>query len=338
MNKICIVGGGFVGLTSAAYFSDQGFKTVVVDLDQDKINKILDTNKAPFFEPGLDEIIKKNISKTLFFTSNLADAIHDSNIVYVCVGTPVSESGKIDLFYIEKVSEDIGKCLSENNEKKTVVIKSTVVPGTTNGIVKKTLEFFSGKKCGEDFFLAMNPEFLREGSAVWDTYNPDRIIMGSEQLDVSEKLTQLFLGTDSQKIFHTNTETAEISKYCSNSFFALLISFSNEIAKLCETLPNVDSRDVFETLYNDRRVNVVTDTQSYKPELISYLWPGIGYGGSCFPKDILALENFASEQGLDLHILKGISQTNQAQTEHQLGRFLETYSLSKVGLLSHSPP
>ena len=337
MNKICIVGSGFVGLVTGAYFSDQDHLVHVVDSDSAKVSKINNEKKAPFFEPGLNDILKKNLGKNLILTNNLKNSIAESNEIFICVGTPVSPSGAIDLHYIDSVTKEIGLCLSKIKEFKTIIIKSTVIPGTTGSIVKNNLEKYSKKIAGKDFGIAMNPEFLREGSAVVDTYNPDRIIVGANNEEIAKKVLSLYASNDNTDYFITSLETAEISKYCSNSFFAMLISFANEISKICELFPSVDSRDVFESLYSDRRIKKTIDNNNNSfPELISYLWPGIGYGGSCFPKDILALENFAKKNSIDLPIISGISITNKNQTNHLVNKFIKTVKPKKIGILGLS--
>jgi len=290
--NICVVGTGYVGLVSGVCFSDLGNYVTCVDLDEKKI-EILKQGKSPIYEPGIEELIKKNSHENrLFFTTDLESAMEDAQIIIIAVGTPRKVNGEADLTYIEKVAESIGRYIKEY---KVVVTKSTVPVGTGK-IVK---ELIAQHANGVQFDVASNPEFLREGSAIYDTLNMERAVIGVESEQAAKLLTELHKPL-TNNIVRTNIETAEMIKYASNAFLATKISFINEIANLCELL-GADVTKVAEGMGYDKRIGK------------AFLQAGIGYGGSCFPKDTSALVAIAEQAGYNFRIVKDVEQVNKEQ-------------------------
>ncbi|WAI01192.1 UDP-glucose dehydrogenase family protein [Methanogenium organophilum] len=296
--KISVIGCGYVGAITGACLADLGNEITLVDVDQTKIDAI-NTSCSPIFEPGLDELLQKNHQR-IIATKDLKTAVLNSNISFICVGTPSKDDGSIDLGYIESVSKEIGCALRNKDSFHTVVVKSTVFPGTSDNIVAQNIERESGKKLHTDFGIVSNPEFLREGVAVDDFFNADRIILGTSDTKSRQNIEELYSSFDCPKYF-TDTKTAEMIKYVSNAFLATKISFANEIGNLCKKI-SIDSRDVFDGVGLDKRINP------------AFFNSGIGFGGSCFPKDVMALIKGAEDQfGEHAHILKSVIAVNNEQ-------------------------
>ncbi|WP_010197226.1 UDP-glucose dehydrogenase family protein [Bacillus sp. m3-13] len=290
--NICVIGTGYVGLVSGVCFSDIGNKVTCVDIDENKISN-LKKGIIPIYEPGLEELVLKNIKENrLSFTTQLDNALDEADVVLIAVGTPPKENGEADLRFVEAVATSIGKNL---NGYKVIVTKSTVPVGTGKW-VKGIIEKEAGNS---NFDVASNPEFLREGSAIYDTMNMERAVIGVESDKAKEVLTEL------HKPFNTNIvvadiETAEMIKYAANAFLATKISFINEIANICE-LVGADVTKVAEGMGYDNRIGK------------AFLAAGIGYGGSCFPKDTNALINIAANVGYNLRIVKDVENVNAMQ-------------------------
>jgi len=294
--NICIIGTGYVGLVGAAIFSEWGNKVVGVDKDQNKINRIK-AGEMPIYEPGLAEVVLKNIrEERLSFVTSLPEGIKDAEIVFVCVGTPQSDSGAADLSAVWEVAREIAANL---NGYKVIAIKSTVPIGT-NERVKKIIKenLFSNI----DFDVASNPEFLREGSSVEDMRNPDRTVLGSDSPRALEILKSLFshLG---KPIVECNLRSAEMIKYASNAFLATKISFINEMGQVCERA-GADVSVVAKGMGLDKRIGP------------NFLSAGVGYGGSCFPKDVAALYKTSTDQDYDFNLVRGVMTVNKMQKEH----------------------
>lgn len=292
--NIGIVGSGYVGLVTGACLAELGNNVTLVDVDEEKVKKI---NKkiAPIYEEGLEEILKKNSIKATTDYNELANA----NAIFICVGTPSKESGDIDLRYIKQASESIGKVIKNSDDKKVIIVKSTVLPGTTEGVIIPEIEKSSGKKNKEHFSVAVNPEFLREGKAVHDFFNPDRIVIGVGDEFAKEKLLEIYKDFKCRKII-TNLRTAEMIKYASNAFLACKISFANELGNICKEM-GIDSYEVFDAVGLDKRIGR------------EFLNTGIGFGGSCFPKDTKALLSLAGRLNYNARILKAVIETNEEQ-------------------------
>jgi UDPglucose 6-dehydrogenase len=297
--KISVIGTGYVGLCTGVGFAIKGHNVICVDIDEKKI-KMINSGKSPIYEPLLDGYLKKVLKEKRFeATKDIDYAIKKTDISFISVGTPSRPDGSIDLRYIEQASKDIGNALKNKNDYHIVVVKSTVLPGTTENVVKKNIEKFSLKKAGKDFGLAMNPEFLREGKALEDFLNPDRIVIGGFDKKSTNFIEKLYEKFDAP-ILKTDIKTAEMIKYASNAFLAAKISLINEIGNICKKL-GIDTYEVAKGIGYDKRIGD------------KFLNSGIGYGGSCFPKDVKALISKAKEIGYDPKILKDVISVNEKQ-------------------------
>ena len=296
--NISVIGTGYVGLTTAVGFAVQGHKVYCVDIDRNKIDMIR-SGKAPIYEENLEENLKEVLDKGLLIpTTDLSSAINDTDISFICVGTPSDKDGAIDLKYIYSASEDAARILKDKDGYHVFIIKSTVVPGTTEKALE-TIEKVSGKKCGPDFGMCMTPEFLQEGKAMQDFFDPSRVVIGSSDEKALDKVRQLYKDTDAP-IVECDLKTAEMIKYASNSLLAAKISFSNEIGNICKKL-DIDTYKVMEGVGLDTRINA------------AFLNAGCGFGGSCFPKDVKALIAKAKELGCPAKLLDEVISTNERQ-------------------------
>lgn len=288
---ISFIGHGYVGLVTAAVFADLGNTVWVVGRTKEKIER-LKKGKAPFYEPGLEELVKRNVGAgRLLFTLDYREAVVPSEIIFICVGTPPKKTGEADLSSVFTAAESVGKAMVGY---KVVVTKSTVPPGT-NKKVAKILERV--KPDGASFAMASVPEFLREGTAIRDTLHPDRVVIGTTSKRAEELLLELHTSIDGKKVL-CNLETAELIKYASNSLLSTKISFANAIAFLSEKV-GADAEKVLEGVGLDKRLGR------------SFLYPGVGYGGSCFPKDVSALIAIAKEYGYNFSILRAVEEVNK---------------------------
>jgi len=297
--KISIIGTGYVGLSTGVGFAVKGNEVVCVDVIPEKVNMI---NKgiSPIYEPSMNEKLMEVLDKGLIeATSDLKKAVMATHISFISVGTPSREDGSIDLKYIKEVSKQIGEVLRNKEGYHVIVVKSTVVPGTTENVVIKNLEEHSGKKAGEDFGVCMNPEFLREGKALEDFLNPDRIVIGSIDKRSGDALEELYKNFNAP-ILRTDLKTAEMIKYASNAFLATKISFANEIGNICKKL-GIDVNEVMKGVGMDHRISPY------------FLNAGAGFGGSCFPKDVKALINKAKELGYEPKLLEQTIEVNEKQ-------------------------
>lgn len=308
--KIVVIGTGYVGLVTGISLAILGHNVICVGRNKLKIEQI-NQGKSPFYELGLDDLLQKVLSKKIFrATDNFKEALFDTEIIIIAVGTPTVKD-KIDLSAIKKVSRQIGEELKRNEKYQVVVIKSTVVPTTTEKVVKTIIEKYSGKKAG-DFGLCMSPEFLREGNAVSDATNPDRIVIGQYDERSGKQFAKVYSKVLCPKIF-TNLATAEMTKYAANALLATLISYSNEIARICEAVHGVDAVDVWKGVHLDSRLSPKIDNKIITPGIVSYILSGCGYGGSCFPKDTKALANFAKSLGTDAKLIDSVIEINNTQ-------------------------
>jgi len=305
--KLSAIGAGYVGLVSAVCFADQGYEVILSTEDPEKA-RLISQGVAPFYETGLEGTLKKVLdSGKLRVTLGREDAVLNSDVTFIAVGTPSRADGSIDLAYIRGSSAKIGAALQKKTDYHLVVVRSTVVPGTTEESVKPTIEKHSGKKAGADFGLVMQPEFLRQGSAIYDTMNPDRIIVGEHDPKSGETLENIYKMFYKEKlppILRMNLASAEMIKYASNAFLATKISFINEIANICEKVPGVDVAKVAEGMGLDQRIGK------------SFLQAGAGFGGSCFPKDVSAILAFAKAHRYEPRILKSVLEVNNDQASH----------------------
>jgi len=301
--RITILGCGYVGLVTGACFADKGNKVYCIDVDPKKV-EMINNSKSPIYEPGLDEILKRNIKNgnlTTLTTNEFYLKKITTEASFICVPTPSNKDGSINLKFIKNASRDLGKYIKNLNDYHVVTVKSTVVPGTTLNIALPILERYSGKKVGKNFGLCMNPEFLREGTAIEDFTNTDKIVIGSIDKKSSDVLEKLYESWKKEiPRIKVNLKTAEMIKYAQNSFLATKISVINEIANICQK-SGVDAKDVAYAIGLDPRIN---------PKFLNF---GAGYGGSCFPKDVKALIAKAERIGYNPRLLKSVEKINQKQ-------------------------
>jgi UDPglucose 6-dehydrogenase len=292
--RIAVVGTGYVGLVAAACFAETGNKVWGIDNDQRKLTA-LTAGRMPIYEPGLQELVSRNRGEgRLLFTHDLAEAVRDALVVFIAVGTPEGENGSADLHYVLEVARDIGRAM---NGYKVVVDKSTVPVGTAERVRDAIREVTS-----HPFSAVSNPEFLKQGAAVADFLKPDRVVVGTSDAHAAELMQELYapFTRTGAPIIITDAASAEMCKYTANALLACRISFMNEVANLCE-LVGADVEQVRRAVGADRRIGS------------SFLFPGIGYGGSCFPKDVKAMLRFAGEKGYDFGLLRATEQVNQQQ-------------------------
>lgn len=314
--RVSIIGTGYVGLVTGVCMAEKGHDVVCVDLDEARVHTIR-AGRSPIFENGLEQLLKKNIDNRMTATTNLEQAVLESDITIIAVGTPF-DGHQIDLQYIERVCEQIGRALQHKHDYHLVLVKSTVVPGTTDGVVRTRLEQFSGKRVGDNFGLGMNPEFLREGAAVDDCMHPDRIVLGGIDEKSHATMAKLYEVFGSVDTVFVDTKTAEMIKYTANALFATLISFSNEMANLSATL-DIDAKDVMRGVYLDKRLAPIAENGDRMfPSFISYLDAGCGFGGSCFPKDVKAIIACAELVGSPVPILKAVIDVNEMQPQKMI--------------------
>jgi UDPglucose 6-dehydrogenase/GDP-mannose 6-dehydrogenase len=315
--KVSVIGTGFVGLVTCVCFAEKGHQVWGVDVDRAKVD-LINGGVSPIYERGLEELLKKHIGVRLQATTDLSGAVQESDLSLIAVGTPF-DGTHIDLTYIKTVSRQIGEVLKTKSGFHTVVVKSTVVPGTTDEVVTPILEEASQKKAGVDFGVGMNPEFLTEGEAVHDFMLPDRIVLGGMNqatIDMQAKLYESFVGVD---VLRTNNKTAEMIKYASNGLLATMISFSNELASICAALPGADIVDVLKGVHLSRYLRVKRPNgESYAPDIMSFLGAGCGFGGSCLPKDVKALVAHGTQAGVDMQLLDAVLRLNEQQPKRVL--------------------
>lgn len=309
--KISVIGTGYVGLVSGACLAERGNSVTCVDVRPEVVHEI-NAGRPPIHESGLDDLLSMiRNNGTLVATTDAHNAVHASEVTLICVGTPTVD-GHMDISQITAAAEVIGEALANKNGYHVVAVKSTVLPGTTEGPVKEAIERRSGKKVGDGWGLCMNPEFLREGRAVEDFRVPDRIVVGATDKKTAEEFLKIYADFTCPKLV-TTPRTAEMIKYVSNSLLATMISFSNEIANLCSALPGVDACQVWKGVHLDRRLTPVNGQGRGPAGVTEYLWHGLGFGGSCFPKDVAALRGFGQAVGEQTRILDAVLQINEDQ-------------------------
>jgi UDPglucose 6-dehydrogenase len=309
--KISVIGTGYVGLPAGAGFAKHGHDVKCVDIDEEKVEKI-NNGECPIYEEGLPELLEEVVSDgNLEATTDTVTAVKNADIVFLAVGTPMDKEGNINLDYIEQASKDVAEGMKEREGYQTIVVKSTVVPTTTEEKVIPILEE-SGKDAGEDFGVCMNPEFLREGTALDDFLHPDRIVIGELDERSGEDLEKIYSDFEAP-IMRTSLKAAELIKYASNSLLATKISFINEIGNLCKEL-GMDVYEVADGVGMDHRIER------------SFLNSGAGFGGSCFPKDVRALIKFMEDQGEEPRILEDTISVNEDQKTKLVEQLKQHYS------------
>jgi len=302
--RISVVGMGYIGLCTAVAFASRGYTVVASEVDPEKASMI-SRGVPPFYEPGLNKMLVDVLRSGCFkCTTSTGEAVLDTDVTFITVGTPSKPDGSVDLSYIERSTKEIGRTLSNKGSYHLVVVKSTVIPGTTENVVKPILERSSGGRCGTDFGLCVNPEFLREGQALYDTFNPDRIVIGECDKrfgDVLESLYREFYAEKMPPLLRTTPVNAELIKYANNAFLAMKISFINTIANICERIPGADVTVVAKGIGLDKRIGPL------------FLNAGLGYGGSCLPKDLRALIQHSRSLGYKPKLLEAVEEANDSE-------------------------
>ncbi|MFB9762686.1 UDP-glucose dehydrogenase family protein [Ectobacillus funiculus] len=301
--KILVIGTGYVGTTTALVFAENGHKVTGLDMDTKKIESLTAGN-LHFYETGLEELLRKHLQNEMVqFTTNVEKAIQENDMIYICVGTPQNEDGSANLTYIEQVAKNVGKFMKGY---KLVVTKSTVPVGTA----EKVTNWIRGSQTSpHEFDVVSNPEFLREGSALYDALNPDRIVVGASTERAFQKMRELF-GNVTCSYVETAPKAAELIKYAANAFLALKISYINELARLCDEL-NINVTEIATGIGLDKRIGT------------SFLRASLGYGGSCFPKDVNALLDTANQNSVSLSILESAVNVNKTQPFYVLEKMKE---------------
>ena len=309
--NIAIVGTGYVGLVSGTCFAEMGVNVTCIDVNEEKIQALLNGN-IPIYEPGLDEMVLRNNKEgRLHFTTDITTCLNDVDIVFSAVGTPPDEDGSADLKYVLEVARTVGRNM---NKYLVLVTKSTVPVGTAKKIKQAIQDEFDKRGVSIPFDVASNPEFLKEGAAIKDFMSPDRVVIGVESEKAKEMMTRLYrpMMLNNFRVIFTDIPSAEMIKYAANSMLATRISFMNDIANLCE-LVGADVNMVRKGIGADTRIGN------------KFLYPGCGYGGSCFPKDVKALIKTAEKNGYDMRVLKAVEEVNETQKSILYKKLLEYY-------------
>jgi UDPglucose 6-dehydrogenase len=297
--NITVIGSGYVGLVSGTCFSEMGNRVICVDIDSKKIEK-LNKGIVPIYELGLEQMISRNVvNQNLFFSTDLEEALKDSDIAFIAVGTPMGDNGSADLQYVLAVAKSIGQLM----QKRLIVVdKSTVPIGTADKVKAVIQKELDSRSSDLQFDVVSNPEFLKEGVAIADFMKPDRIVVGSDSEYATNKMKQLYhpFCMSSERFMSMNIRSAEMTKYAANAMLATKISFMNEIANICERV-GADANEVRLGIGSDKRIGY------------SFIYPGVGYGGSCFPKDVKALTKIAKENNYNTHLINAVEKVNDAQ-------------------------
>jgi len=307
LSNIAVIGTGYVGLVTGTCFADLGNRVVCMDVQPDKIER-LRAGESPIYEPGLEEMIHRNLKAgRLIFTTDYAEALQGAEFVFIAVGTPESPDGSADMQYVEAAARSIGTYAPGRSEEPLIIVNKSTVPIGTGDVVSKLVS----EKCppGFRFSVVSNPEFLREGQAILDFLHPDRVVLGSEHREAGERVKELYEPLNSP-VMITDLRTAEMVKYASNAILATYISFINEVALLCERL-GADVKEVVKGMGYDKRINS------------EFLNAGVGFGGSCFPKDVKALAHMAEHSTLTPHILNAVLTVNQYARDRFAERAIE---------------
>ncbi|HMO81793.1 MAG TPA: UDP-glucose/GDP-mannose dehydrogenase family protein [Pyrinomonadaceae bacterium] len=318
--RISVFGLGYVGAVSAACFADDGHEVVGVDVSETKVS-LINEGRPPIIEEGIAEMTRRMVeSGHLRATTDAREAVLATDISLVCVGTPSNENGSLRLDYVERVSEEIGAVLAEKPERHIVVMRSTMLPGTIEGIVRPALERTSGKKAVQDFDLSVNPEFLREGTSIKDFYAPPFTLIGADTPEAGDRLKQLYSKVEAP-LYVTSVKAAEMVKYACNCFHGLKVAFANEIGNICKE-SDIDSHEVMDVFVKDTKLNL----SPY------YLKPGFAFGGSCLPKDLRALAYRARQLDVPVPVLEATLESNLLQIERAVQMIVRT-GKKRIGFL-----
>ena len=313
--RIGVIGAGYVGLVTGACLAELGHDIVCADVDEGKVERV-NQGRPTVHEPGLDELLAANVGVRLRATTDVREAVLASDLSFIAVGTPLSADGDIDLRFVCSAAEAIGSALQDRADYHVVVVKSTVVPGTTDDVVVPVLERASGKRAGEHFGVGVNPEFLTEGQAVEDFMAPDRIVIGGIDLPSADALEAVYRPLEDATRVLVTTRTAEMIKYTSNALLATAISFANEIANLCAAHDDVDVVEVMRGVHSSRYLSLPsTNGARAVAPLASFLEAGCGFGGSCLPKDVRALIAHGANAGRRMDLLAAVVRVNERQPD-----------------------
>ena len=323
--RISVFGLGYVGCTTAAHLAELGHRVIGVDVNPDKA-ALVNAGRAPIVEPGLEPILAEQTARErLTATTECAPAIRDSELSFLCVGTPSADSGQPDLGHVLRVAEEVGAALAaERRTGHVVVLRSTVAPGTTERHLIPALERASGLRAGHDLLVAYQPEFLRQGSAVADVRNPPKIVVGATDPEVARRVADVYRPGPQTLVHLTSYGVAEAVKYVDNAFHAMKVAFANEIGLLCRGM-GVESQQVTDIFLQDRKLNISP----------AYLRPGFAFGGSCLPKDLRALLSFARQAHLDVPVLEAILDSNAKLVERAV-TLIDRLGSRRVGVLGLS--
>lgn len=318
--KISIFGMGYVGAVSAGCLAHDGNEVIGVDPNQTKVD-LINSGKTPIIEKDIGEMVSAAVEKGLLrATTNVYEAVIGSDISLICVGTPSQMNGNLDLTFVRRVCEEIGTAIRDKDAFHVVVARSTMLPGSMRSVVIPTLEQYSGKTAGKDFGVCNNPEFLREGTAVYDYYNPPKTVIGESDAAAGDLLVQLYSKMDAPMV-RTDVETAEMVKYTDNNWHAVKVAFANEIGNLSKAL-GIDGHKVMEIFCKDMKLNL----SPY------YMKPGFAFGGSCLPKDVRALTYKAKSLDLELPLLSSLIPSNQLQVQKGFD-MVTAYGRKRIGVL-----
>lgn len=321
--KLSIFGLGYVGCVSAACFADHGHEVVGVDTNRVKVD-IINEGRSPVVEPGVDDLIARGVKEQrLKATTDAVEAITESDVSLVCVGTPGQRNGSLDLTHVKAVCKQIGAALERKDRFHVVAVRSTMLPGTIHQTVMPTLEVFSGKKAGRDFGVAINPEFLREGTSLTDFHHPPFTLIGAEDDETADPIRRLYARLEAP-VLTVGIKEAEMVKYACNCFHGLKVTFANEIGVLCKAL-GIDSHRVMEVFCRDAKLNL----SPY------YLRPGFAFGGSCLPKDLRAITYKAKAVDVDVPVLNAILPSNRQHIDRAVDMVLRT-GKKRIGVLGLS--
>lgn len=312
--RISVIGTGYVGLVTGVCLAEVGHDVTCVDVDPVKVQTIR-SGKTPIFEEGLEPMLQRHLGKRLWVTETLRDAVLESEVTFIAVGTPF-DGKEIDLTYIRQAAREIGRALADKPSYHLVIVKSTVIPGTTDNVVAPIVAEESGKVAGRDFGVGMNPEFLTEGVAVQDFMDPDRIVLGGADEKAIETMAAIYAPFKDAPTVRTNNKTAELIKYASNATLATMISFSNEIANLATRLGGIDAAEVMKAVHLARYfTTTLKDGQRVTAPIASFLYAGCGFGGSCLPKDVSALAAQGASAGEPMRMLNSVLEINRERPE-----------------------
>jgi UDPglucose 6-dehydrogenase len=310
--RVSIVGTGYVGLVTGACLAARGHDVVCIDVDPRKV-EMINSGHAPIHEVGLPELLRETVGKSLRATSNLKEAVNKSELTFIAVGTPAKD-GRIDLSFVQRAALEIGEALRHKAEDHAVVVKSTVIPGTTDTVVRQCIETAAGKLAGSGFSLGMNPEFLTEGTAVRDFMQPDRLVLGGIDQRTHQVLQRVYADFPGTPVILTNNRTAEMIKYASNVTLATMISLANEFARLCSAVGDVDVKDVTHGVHQSAYFTTrLPSGEQLTAPIAAFLEAGCGFGGSCLPKDVTALVAQGAGLGLGMPLLRSVLEVNRGQ-------------------------